>query len=82
MKSLDQAAEQWVITDLTFEQAFEQLQETVERLEAGNLPLEEAMALYQRGMALATYCGNQLDQAELTIKRLTPEGDLLDFDED
>ena len=75
-------AEELPVEDLTFEQAFEQLQQTVEQLEAGNLPLEEAMALYQRGMALAKHCGLQLEQAELTIKRLTPAGDLLDFDED
>lgn len=77
-----QKAKNLPIDDLTFEQAFEQLQQTVERLEVGNLPLETAMALYQEGMALAKYCGLQLDQAELTIKRLTPEGELLDFDED
>ena len=66
---------------LTFEQAYNQLQQTVSQLEAGNLPLEEAMALYQKGMALAKQCGLQLDQAELTIKKLTPSGDLVDFEE-
>ena len=78
----NQEAKQVAVADLTFEQAFEQLQETVKRLEAGSLPLEEAMALFQQGMALAKHCGMQLDQAELTIKQLTPEGDLLDFSED
>ncbi|MCB0212210.1 MAG: exodeoxyribonuclease VII small subunit [Anaerolineae bacterium] len=67
--------------ELTFEQAYSQLQQTVTQLEAGNLPLEEAMALYQKGMALAKQCGLQLDQAELTIKKLTPSGDLVDFEE-
>lgn len=69
------------IEKLTFEQAFSQLEETTQKLEAGNLPLEEALALYQRGMALAKHCSLQLDNAELTIKSLTPAGDLVDFDE-
>jgi exodeoxyribonuclease VII small subunit len=68
------------IEKMTFEQAFDELEQTVQKLEAGNLSLEEAIALYQRGMALAERCGLQLDQAELTIKSLTPSGEV-DFDE-
>ncbi|MCK6626140.1 MAG: exodeoxyribonuclease VII small subunit [Anaerolineae bacterium] len=66
---------------LSFEQAYQELEETVQKLEAGNLPLEEALTLYQRGMALAHYCNQQLDSAELRIKTLTPSGELVDFDE-
>jgi exodeoxyribonuclease VII small subunit len=69
------------IEKMTFEQAFDELEQTVQKLEAGNLPLEEAIALYQRGMVLAERCGLQLDQAELTIKSLAPTGELVDFDE-
>jgi exodeoxyribonuclease VII small subunit len=66
---------------LAFEQAYSQLQETVQQLEAGNLSLEESLVLYQKGMALAKQCNLQLDQAELSIKKLTPSGSLVDFDE-
>jgi len=66
---------------LSFEDAYNKLEETVQKLEAGNLPLEEALTLYEQGMALAKQCGMQLDKAELTIKRLTPTGELADFDE-
>lgn len=69
------------IDQLSFEEAYSRLQETVIQLEAGHLPLAEAMALYQTGMDLAKQCGLQLDQAELTIKKLTPSGDLVDFEE-
>ena len=69
------------IKNLTFEQAYGKLEETVQKLEAGNLPLEEALALYETGMALAKHCGLQLDNAELSIKRLMPTGELVDFDE-
>jgi exodeoxyribonuclease VII small subunit len=69
------------IQAMTFEQAYSQLQETVQQLEAGNLSLEESLALYQKGMALAKQCNMQLDNAELSIKKLSPAGTLIDFDE-
>ena len=55
---------------LTFEQAFAQLRETVQALEAGNLPLEESTRLFEKGMGLAKLCGELLSAAELTIERL------------
>lgn len=70
------------VDKLTFEQAYQKLEETVQKLEAGDLPLAEALALYQRGMALAQHCGLQLDEAELSIQTLTPSGDLVDFEEE
>jgi exodeoxyribonuclease VII small subunit len=66
---------------MIFEEAYAELEETVQKLEAGSLPLAEALALYQRGMALAKQCNLQLDKAELTIKTLAPSGELADFDE-
>jgi exodeoxyribonuclease VII small subunit len=66
---------------MIFEEAYAELEETVQKLEAGSLPLAEALALYQRGMSLAKQCNLQLDQAELTIKTLAPSGELADFDE-
>ncbi len=67
--------------ELTFEQAYIQLEETVQKLESGNLPLADAMALYEKGMELAKQCGIQLDQAELSIQKLAPSGDLVDFED-
>ena len=69
------------IEKMDYEAAFTELEETVQKLEAGSLPLAEALALYQRGMALAKHCNLQLDNAELTIKALTPSGELVDFEE-
>ena len=63
------------IGELTFEQAFEELEETVGKLEAGGLTLEESLAIFERGQALAAHCGKQLDEAELKIKQITPQGD-------
>jgi exodeoxyribonuclease VII small subunit len=59
---------------LTFEQAFNELEETVRKLEAGGLTLEESLALFERGQALAARCNVQLDEAELKIRQLSPEG--------
>lgn len=56
---------------LTFEEAFGELEATVQRLEAGNLTLDEAIAVYQRGMYLAQHCSAALDAAELQIEELT-----------
>ena len=69
------------IETMTFEQAYRELEETVQKLEAGNLPLAEAISLYQKGMTLAKHCGLQLDNAELSIQALAPSGELVDFDE-
>ncbi len=68
------------LKDMSFEQAFSELEETVQKLEVGNLPLAEALTLYQRGMALAKHCGVALDDAELSIKQLMPSGELEDFE--
>jgi len=69
------------INKMSYEAAFAELEETVQKLEAGSLPLAEALDLYQRGMALAKHCNLQLDNAELTIKSVAPSGELVDFDE-
>lgn len=56
--------------DLTFEQAFEQLGEVVQQLESGELPLEQSLALFERGMALARLCEGKLDDAEQKVQKL------------
>ena len=58
------------ITDLTFEQAFAELEESVRTLERGDLPLEESLALYERGQELAAYCAKLLDDAQLKITQI------------
>lgn len=69
------------VNDLTFEQAFAELESIVEKLESGELPLEESLALFQRGQALAAQCGALLDAAELKVKQLAPGGGLEDFED-
>jgi exodeoxyribonuclease VII small subunit len=67
------------IENLTFEQAFAELEETVQKLEAGGLTLEESLALFERGQALAARCNVQLDEAQIKVSQLSPEG-VIPFD--
>ena len=53
-----------------FEQAFQQLEDTVERLDKGGLTLSQATDLYERGVRLARLCGERLDSAELKVREL------------
>jgi exodeoxyribonuclease VII small subunit len=64
------------IEKLTFEQAFAELEESVQKLEEGGLTLEEGLALFERGQLLAAHCSQQLDKAELKIKQITPAGEI------
>jgi exodeoxyribonuclease VII small subunit len=59
------------IEDLTFEQAFAQLEDIVTRLEQGDLPLDQSLDLHARGQKLAEYCAKQLDVAELKVKMIS-----------
>ena len=60
--------------ELTFEQAFRQLEETVHSLEAGELPLGEALALFERGTQLTELCDRLLNAAELRVRQIVSDG--------
>jgi exodeoxyribonuclease VII small subunit len=59
--------------ELTFEQAFEELQTVVASLESGEPALEESLALFERGQALADRCSHLLEHAELRLRQLVPD---------
>lgn len=65
----------------SFEKLFSELEETVAKLEAGDLALDEALALFQRGTELAKKCAEMLDRAELRVKELSPRGEDLELGE-
>ena len=62
------------IENLSFEQAFGELENTVQKLETGGLTLEQSLLLFERGQALAAHCNTLLDGAELKVRQLSPEG--------
>lgn len=55
---------------LTFEEAFERLEQAVEAMDGGDLSLDEAMAHFEEGMKLARYCERLLDNADLRVQQL------------
>jgi exodeoxyribonuclease VII small subunit len=62
----------------SFEGLYRELEDTIQRLEAGDLGLEESLALYTRAVALAEQCNGMLDRAELRVRQLAaqPDGSL------
>jgi len=58
------------VSEPTFEQAQQELEQIVERLEHGQAPLDEALALWERGEALYALCRTKLDAAQGKIEEL------------
>jgi exodeoxyribonuclease VII small subunit len=67
------------VEELTYEQAFAELETIVSELETDNSSLEAVMALFERGQELARYCTRLLDQADLKIQQLSG-GNLTEFE--
>ena len=65
--------------DLTYEEAFAELEAVVEALESEQRPLNESIALYERGQALAKYCAGLLEKAELKVRQLSG-GNIIAFE--
>ena len=64
------------IAALPFERALEELEAIVRRLERGDVPLEDSIAIYERGEALKKHCEKLLKRAEARIEKITicPDG--------
>ncbi len=59
------------LSELGFEEALNALEEHVRKIESGDIPLEEALALYEQGVLLAQRCHEQLDEAEQRVQQVT-----------
>ncbi len=59
------------LDNLTYEQAYKELEEIVSALETNQQPLDDSMKLYERGQKLSKYCTEMLDKAELKVQQLT-----------
>ena len=65
---------------LTFEEAMEKLEQIVEKLEEGDVPLEEAISFYKEGMELSKLCHNKLKHVEEQLTQvLTDDGQAAEF---
>ena len=60
---------------MTFEENLKQLQQVTEQLEQSTLPLEEAIALYRKGIQLSDACQTALQEAEKQFSLTVEEGD-------
>lgn len=66
--------------ELTFEQAMDQLEVIVEKLEEGDVPLEEAISIYKQGMDLSRLCHQKLKAVEDQLAQILREdGELEGF---
>lgn len=59
------------VKQLSFEKALAELEQIVQRLERGDVPLEESVAIYERGEALKRRCEELLRQAEARVEKIT-----------
>jgi exodeoxyribonuclease VII small subunit len=59
------------VKKMPFERAIEELESIVKRLEEGKVPLEESVAIYERGEALKKRCEDLLRQAEARVEKIT-----------
>jgi exodeoxyribonuclease VII small subunit len=58
------------IASMSFEQALQELEQIVARLESGQAPLEDSIRLYERGAALKAHCEQRLEQARLRVEKI------------
>lgn len=61
------------ITELSFEDALRALEQVVRQLESGDVPLDQSIALYERGEALRRHCQARLDTAQARIEAIVQD---------
>lgn len=62
----------------TFEGSLAELEAVVKELESGDLPLERALALFEKGTDLSAACRKQLEEAETRVEQLIRRGNRVD----
>ena len=74
------------VDTMSFEEALAELEGIVKKLEGGEAPLEESIAIYERGAALKAHCEAKLKTAELKVEQIVqgtsgkPETEPAEFD--
>ena len=71
--------EQTDTPECSLEEAFEQIEETIARLEDEDITLEESFRAYQDGMKLLKYCNEKIDRVEKQVLKLNEDGELDEF---
>ena len=65
---------------VNFEASLQKLKKIIEKLEDGDISLEESVRSFEEGIGLVKECQKQLSQAELKVKKLLDSGDTVDLD--
>ena len=65
--------------ELTLEQTFEMLEDTIGKLGQEDIPLEESFQLYKEGMRLIQSCNDRIDRVEKEVLKLNENGELDEF---
>jgi exodeoxyribonuclease VII small subunit len=58
------------IAAMSFEDALRELEQIVQKLEAGDVPLDDSIRIYERGAALKAHCEARLREAELKVEKI------------
>ncbi len=70
---MSQQNEQKDVSELTFEQTINELTEIVGKIEQGQIPLQDSLEQYERGMVLIKHCRQILAKAEKRIEKISTE---------
>ena len=65
--------------ELTLEQMFEKLEESIEKLEREDISLEDSFKIYREGMKLIQTCNEKIDKVEKEVLKLSENGELDEF---
>lgn len=65
---------------VNFETSLQKLEKIIERLEDGDISLEDSVKSFEEGIGLVKECQKQLSQAELKVKKLLDNGNTVDLD--
>ena len=57
--------------EMSLEEAFEELDGLIEKMETSQLPLEETFRLYKQGLSLVEFCNQKIEKVECDIKKVT-----------
>ena len=63
------------IAKMTFEDAMTELEAIIDKLDGGDVPLEESITIYERGAALQRHCEEKLRQAEMRVQKIVARAD-------
>jgi len=63
------------IAKMSFEEAMKELETIIDKLDGGDVPLEESITIYEHGAALQKHCEDKLRQAEMRVQKIVARSD-------